>query len=153
MCTAKTLIRLGGCPGWSESCWAHTHFVGFVMSWLIYFTYFHNLWGIIDCIYCHYCIPCIFHFMRPMRLHTKSEGRCEMHPKSVNMNIMEPESQWVIYHLVMKTSGVSRLSLLNLIQRQREIRRLFELRHDKTNKVTVRPAKTQISLGICPFWS
>ena len=25
--------------------------------------------------------------------------------------------------------------------------------HDKTNKMTVRPAKTQISLGICPVWS
>ena len=25
--------------------------------------------------------------------------------------------------------------------------------HDKTNKVAVRPAKTQISLGICPVWS
>ena len=25
-----------------------------------------------------------------------------------------------------------------------------ELPHDKTNKMTVRPAKTQISLGICP---
>ena len=29
----------------------------------------------------------------------------------------------------------------------------FELRHDKTNNVVVRPAKTQISLGICPVWS
>ena len=28
-----------------------------------------------------------------------------------------------------------------------------EPRHDKTNKVSVRPAKTQISLGICPVWS
>ena len=28
-----------------------------------------------------------------------------------------------------------------------------ELRHDKTNSVAVRPAKTQISLGICPVWS
>ena len=28
-----------------------------------------------------------------------------------------------------------------------------EPRHDKTNKVTVRPAKTQISLGIRPVWS
>ena len=27
---------------------------------------------------------------------------------------------------------------------------IFEPRHDKTNKVTVRPAKTQISLGIRP---
>ena len=26
-------------------------------------------------------------------------------------------------------------------------------RHDKTNKMSVRPAKTQISLGIRPFWS
>ena len=30
---------------------------------------------------------------------------------------------------------------------------VFESPHDKTNKVTVRPAKTQISLGICPDWS
>ena len=29
----------------------------------------------------------------------------------------------------------------------------YEPRHDKTNKVSVRPAKTQISLGICPVWS
>ena len=28
-----------------------------------------------------------------------------------------------------------------------------EPRLDKTNKVSVRPAKTQISLGICPVWS
>ena len=25
--------------------------------------------------------------------------------------------------------------------------------HDKTNKMAVRPAKTQTSLGICPVWS
>ena len=30
---------------------------------------------------------------------------------------------------------------------------LHEPRHDKTNKVTVRPAKTQISVGIRPVWS
>ena len=30
---------------------------------------------------------------------------------------------------------------------------LLEPRHDKTNKVTVCPAKTQISLGIRPVWS
>ena len=28
-----------------------------------------------------------------------------------------------------------------------------ELRYDKTNKMSVRPAKTQISLGIRPVWS
>ena len=30
---------------------------------------------------------------------------------------------------------------------------LYEPRHDKTNKVRVRPAKTQISIGIRPVWS
>ena len=29
----------------------------------------------------------------------------------------------------------------------------YEPPHDKTNKITVRPLKTQISLGICPIWS
>ena len=29
----------------------------------------------------------------------------------------------------------------------------YEPRHDKTNKVSVRPAKTRISLGIRPVWS
>ena len=29
----------------------------------------------------------------------------------------------------------------------------YEPPHDKTNRMTVRPAKTQISLGICPVWS
>ena len=29
----------------------------------------------------------------------------------------------------------------------------YEPIHDKTNNVVVRPAKTQISLGICPVWS
>ena len=36
-----------------------------------------------------------------------------------------------------------------LINRQTE----FESRHDKTNKMSVRPAKTQISLSIRPIWS
>ena len=30
---------------------------------------------------------------------------------------------------------------------------VFEPPHDKTNKITLRPAKTQISLGIRPVWS
>ena len=30
---------------------------------------------------------------------------------------------------------------------------IIEPPHDKTNKVSVRPAKTQISLGIHPVWS
>ena len=30
---------------------------------------------------------------------------------------------------------------------------IYELWHNKTNNVAVRPPKTQISLGICPVWS
>ena len=37
MRTAKTLIRLGGCPGWSNLRWAHSHIVGFVMRWFKWF--------------------------------------------------------------------------------------------------------------------
>ena len=33
------------------------------------------------------------------------------------------------------------------------VKRINEPRHDKTNKMSVRPARTQISLGICPVWS
>ena len=33
---ANTLIRLGGCPGWSVFAWRTCHFVGFVMRWLIW---------------------------------------------------------------------------------------------------------------------
>ena len=40
-------------------------------------------------------------------------------------------------------------SLLNL-NYYRDCR--FEPLHDKTNNMSVRPAKTQISLGICPVW-
>ena len=35
-CTAKALIRLGGCSGWFESSLGHSHFVGFVMRRLIF---------------------------------------------------------------------------------------------------------------------
>ena len=31
--------------------------------------------------------------------------------------------------------------------------KIYEPQHDKTNKVSVRPAKTQISLGIRQVWS
>ena len=34
-----------------------------------------------------------------------------------------------------------------------KMERIIEPPHDKTNKMTVCPAKTQISLGICPVWS
>ena len=38
------------------------------------------------------------------------------------------------------------------VELQKE-RIIYEPRHDKTNKMSVRPAKTQISLGVLPVWS
>ena len=43
----------------------------------------------------------------------------------------------------------AKISVLNL----RKYLTVNEPRHDKSNKVSVRPAKTQISLGIRPSWS
>ena len=53
-------------------------------------------------------------FNRPMKLRTKSDAKCELHPKSVNTEVFEPESQWVIYHKMMKTSGVRLLLFVGL---------------------------------------
>ena len=43
------------------------------------------------------------------------------------------------------------VQLRNLIIRKLKLK--YEPRHDKTNKMAVRPAKTRISLGIRPVWS
>ena len=85
MRTAKTLIRLGGCPGDAQADlslrWAHSHFVGFVMS----------------------------------RLFCLQEFDLDATPITIQNNEFENEPP-----------------------------------HDKINNVAVRPAKTQISLGILP---
>ena len=64
-----------------------------------------------------------------------------------------------VHHL----SNSSRSALLRFTKTEREalvavyvnvsVVQIVEPRHNKTNKVTVRPAKTQISLGIRPVWS
>ena len=50
-------------------------------------------------------------------------------------------------HAIFLEAGI-RKKILGLNFRKKV--QLFEPRHDKTNKVSVRPAKTQISLGIRP---
>ena len=86
MRTAKTLIRLGGCPGWSESSMGAQSL----------------------CWFCH--VVAHFHCV-----------------------LIKP-----VYFLVITNPRYCST---------------MEPRHDKTNKVSVRPAKTQISLGIRPVWS
>ena len=56
--------------------------------------------------------------------------------------------RFIVYWLYVPSFANMSLTSLPSIMRLR-----FEPRHDKTNKVSVRPAKTQISLGIRPVWS
>ena len=95
MWTPKTLIRLGRCPGWSESLLG-AHAILLVLSW--------------------------------------GGSNASEH----NCYIVDPDHR---LHQVLTASYSS------------WVKCIFEPRHDKTNKVSVRPAKTQISLGIHPVWS
>ena len=45
------------------------------------------------------------------------------------------------------------LCLIHVCRFSRDEAHLYEPRHDKPNKMSVRPAQTQISLGIRPVWS
>ena len=53
-----------------------------------------------------------------------------------------------MFWLSKSVAGVANLTFLN-----KSAQRKLEPRHDKINKETVLPAKTQISLGIRPVWS
>ena len=90
MRTAKTLIRLGGCPGWSESSLGAHSF----------------------CWFCHVAAQMVS---------------------------------------ILSDNKVSFPDNDRFMVRLWQIG--FEPPRDKTNKVNVRPAKTQISLGIQPIWS
>ena len=58
-------------------------------------------------------------------------------------SVLKTKFLWIIYVNFCWTVYNFCLSVYNI----------NELRHDKTNKVTVRPVMTQISLGIRPVWS
>ena len=61
---------------------------------------------------------------------------CKIVYKNVKIYSCENKSIYSIWLLISSITGVKN-----------------EPQHDKTNKMSVRPAKTQISLGICPVWS
>ena len=53
---------------------------------------------------------------------------------------------------IIKTINTTR-GIFMQFKTNRHIAKENDPRHDKTIKMSVRPAKTQISLGICPIWS
>ena len=57
----------------------------------------------------------------------------------------------VLFFVVLSLRAVAMLCFINVAFPQSLF--IYEPRHDKTNKMSVRPAKTQISLSIRPVWS
>ena len=129
MRTVKTLIRLGGCPGWSESLLG-AHAILLILSWG---SSFFILTG-----------PC-FQWTSSLKI-----------------------SSWAMSTLFQVRASFSWLNLwLSSAPEYAEIRKIFSscntiivesrfnLSHSMTKptKWPVRPAKTQISLRICPVWS
>ena len=53
-------------------------------------------------------------------------------------------------HVIWKNAGFNIMAIKKAVIKARLMTGAYEPRHDKTNKMTVRPAKTQISLGIRP---
>ena len=56
-----------------------------------------------------------FLFFRPPKIEALGFGKASIHPKSVNCEVKEFESQWLIYHEKMRTTKVS-VSQLNLVK-------------------------------------
>ena len=54
---------------------------------------------------------------------------------------------------VYSTEALQRSGLSKVWNTVPQLTTKYEPRHDKTNKMSVRPAKTQICLGICTVWS
>ena len=126
MRTAKTLIRLGRCPGWSET----------------------SLGAQSLCWFCHVAA----YFMTNLHKRMLPDWR------------IEPVTSWI--PVGQASNGAAGLGTHK--KRDRVVWFCWwsskcacvaikwgkcEPRHDKTNKVSVRPVKTQISLGIRPVWS
>ena len=175
MLTAKTLIGLGGCPGWSESSLG-AHAILLVLSWdgsfvdvnhwfcgrKLPFTARHkndNLNTPYDNFHPHMTIYIpIWQFSSPYNnLYDNFHP-----PRTIFISIWQFSSPYDNFHLHMTiyipiwqfTSPYDNFHLHMTIFIPILMHSLaFKPQHDKTNKMRVRPAKTQISLGICPVWS
>ena len=94
------------------------------------------------------------------------EAQCVTVPLSCSFDFTETQIRWVfdnletIFHISPCCGNHLRLMLWVLMNTHKlcfygelDNYLLIEPWHDKTNKMSVRPAKTQISLGIRPVWS
>ena len=78
------------------------------------------------------------------------QSHLEIKPRTLKSNkSSQVENTEIICKLVLKW----RICETSIILYMSVKKFLYEPQHDKTNKMSVRPAKTQISLGIRPVWS
>ena len=142
--TAKILIRLGGCPGWSESS-LDAKAILLVLLWGGSITtqlYTRNaLWSVSIKPYKH----------RAPWLRLQKRGVC--------LSIVSVLSSIACLVAMCLESAVFLAFRLCCLILDAVLSVLcsfpikFEPPHDKTNKMAVRPAKTQMSLGSRPVWS
>ena len=128
MRTVKTLIRLGGCPGWSESSLATQ-----LLCW-----------------FCHVTAYMAKQLKQKLKT-TRNNPSLSRSMHYLGFKKKKKETKWRN-----KTSkGFENITVALSCSSRHQVSFVFlnEPRHDKTNKMSVRPAKTQISLGIRPAWS
>ena len=75
------------------------------------------------------------------------------HFSSVSVPAAAPSSLWYVWKRLQGILDAMRSRIFVISRKPGVNATINEPRHDKTNNVVVRPAKTQISLGIRPVWS
>ena len=123
------------CADWADAQvdlslrWAHSHFVGFVMRCFIWL-FLRKNWGMI--------------LLEIIIWGGKSVGFMVR-----NFSFVGPTLERVWFDVHYSTQHGAKKKNFQAASNKE----IIELPHDKTNKITVRPAKIRNSLGICPVWS
>ena len=98
-------------------------------------------------LYLFYAVMCMFMFLLCFSEFCKHMGF--WHSLTViSSQTWQRDSNWH-YKLVVVNSGIRSDALTTVLLEEHDMSRQVT----KPTKSPVRPAKTQISLGICPFWS
>ena len=205
MQTAKTLIRLGGHPGWSESSlgtraillvlsWGGSYYCrGNYTCWNFRCPKFSNIYGnknindiwaaswqnqqndcgpskdsdqpghpssLISVFF--YCLKKAWVLSYPLSAQRRlgsawaSSEDSDQTGHTVILLVFSRGSSFCTYSSIGEVCSPlyhCDQNLLETLYIWNKIQYLFQWPHDKTNKMTVRPAKTQISLDIWPVWS
>ena len=146
---AKTRIRLGRYPGWSvSSLGAHS------FCWFCHVAAHVFLW---------YCVPSSISctWSNVQWIFIQQEGLCWRWDERSN-DLLEGQNLYVLWKFEQKRTHYINKQIFTVVSIRSSYDQLlvwdcmcisYEPPHDKTSNVVVRPAKTQISLGIRPVWS